>query len=98
MPSVAAQLELEAVVGSGQPQPLRVQVFVPEKAEVDWTCAVTFSGFINESRWLPGIDSWQALKLGLAFARTNLELCRAQLLHFGEPVLVSELFAKAPAA
>src|SRR4051812_13643192 len=98
MANIAAELQLEATLPYGQGvQPFTIQVCVPERAEMDWTCTVIFSGFVNKSRRAFGVDSWQALKLGLSIAHTELATCGATLLHLGESVSVNSLFVVSPA-
>jgi len=97
MPRVAANLELEIQRADGTKEPLIVRIFAPVEETSNWACEVQFEGARSETKKIYGIDSWQALTLGLRLVRVLIESKMpksAKLLYLGEPVTLSSLFGE----
>ncbi|WP_404947871.1 DUF6968 family protein [Roseateles sp. YR242] len=67
------QKPLLAVFSDDNSAALEIQIGYPEVAEVDWRCSAQIVGLHPRSRYLVGIDPWQALQLAQQYVLNELK-------------------------
>ncbi len=76
--SIAAERIWFAVAPDGSEHDVAVRVMLPLKADRgEWRAEVSIGGIESKLYSIAGIDSWQAICLGMSFAATRLS-------HFSE--------------
>lgn len=76
--SIAAERVWFAVSPDGSEHEVAIRVMVPVKADRgEWRAAVSIGDIDSKPHSIAGIDSWQAICLGMSFAATRLS-------HFAE--------------
>jgi hypothetical protein len=79
MDSPIATLELIEVAADASRIPLRIEIAQPRPDERGgWACSVSVAGYERHSKDMYGVDSLQALCLGLRLVRLHLELALAR--------------------
>lgn len=70
-----ASLSLDMIAKDGAVRLVRVSVDRPEQgSDGDWSCRVSLLGLAEKPAHIFGVDSLQALTLGLAYVRSRLSL------------------------